>query len=138
MLRQFVLREQMHLDALLVTLRGNWKVFADQGRPLAVTIAPYKVKRSLEQNALMWVWLSQIADQVWVAGRRFSAETWNEHMKRELLPDVNAKGQDKWRILPTGERALAMSTTDLNVEEMSAYMEALAATAATEYGATLQ
>ena len=88
----FVLREQRHLDALVTNLKNNWRAFAQMDKPLGCTVAPYRMNRSQEQNALMWVWLTQTADQAWVQGQRFSAETWNEHFKRELLPERNAKG----------------------------------------------
>ena len=132
--RLFVLREQRHLDALLASLQSNWQAFARREQPLGCTVAPYRITRSQEQNALMWVWLSQTEQQAWVGGMQFSAETWNEHFKRELLPERNAKGLAKWDILPTGERRLAMSTRDLNVTEMSLYMQALQAALATELG----
>ena len=104
---------------------------------MSARLAPYKKTRSNEQNALMWVWLTQIGVDAWVAGRRFDAETWNEHFKRECLPETCSKGVDKWRVLPIGERVLVMSTTDLNVDEMSVYMTAFSAMAAVEFGVTL-
>ena len=132
----FVLREQRHLDALLASLHSNWQAFARMEQPLGCTVAPYRLNRSQEQNALMWVWLTHASQHAWVAGQQFSAETWNEHFKRELLPERNAKGMAKWHHLPSGERVLAMSTRDLNVGEMSRYMLALQAALATELGVT--
>jgi hypothetical protein len=130
----FVLREQRHLDALVTNLNNNWRAFAQMDKPLGCTVAPYRMNRSQEQNGLMWVWLTQTAAQAWVQGQRFSAETWNEHFKRELLPERNAKGLAKWEVLPSGERTLAMSTKDLNVAEMGLYMQALQAALATDLG----
>jgi hypothetical protein len=136
--RLFVVRESQHLESLITCVRMNWEAFANAGQPLGCMVAPYKKKRSDEQNALMWVWLTQIAEQVWTGGKRYSPETWHEHLKRELLPETCAKGVDKWAWLPSGERVLAMSTTDLNVREFTEYLERLAAYAATELGATLK
>ena len=132
--RLFVLRERRHLDALIASLVNNWDAFAQMGQPLGCSVAPYCITRSQEQNALMWVWLSHAAQNAWVGGLQFSAETWNEHFKRELLPERNARGLAKWEVLPTGERRLAMSTRDLNVTEMSLYMQALQAALATDLG----
>lgn len=132
--RLFILREPLHFESLLAFLRANWRPMADVGKPLGITVAPYKKKRSDEQNALMWVWLTQMQRDAWVAGSQFDAETWNIHAKREFLPEVNAKGKNKWRYLPDGSRQLDMSTTDLNTAEMSLYMNALEAYAVSDLG----
>lgn len=132
--RQFVLRDRAHIETMLAFIRQNWRAMSEAGKPLAATLAPYSKPRSSEQNALMWVWLAVIAEHAWTAGRRFDADTWHEHMKREHLPERTAKGKEKWRILPTGERVLALSTTDLSTAEMSDYMNRLEAYAVTELG----
>ena len=46
----------------------------------------------------------------------------HEHCKREFLPESCAKGVEKWGYLPSGERILTMSTTDLNTAEFADYM----------------
>ena len=105
------------------------------GKPLRVVIAPYVEDRTLAQNAFMWsAVLTQIARQVVVLGRRHPEESWNEHLKEKFLPEECSKGVKKWRYLPTGERRLHMSTTDLDVQEMSIYLEQIQAYAATELG----
>ena len=132
--RTFVLRTQEHAQGLWAFLKANASPMAEQGQPLEVRVSVYKAKRSLEQNALHWALLTQIAEQTWVAGRQYDAEVWNEHMKRELLPEETARGVKKWRFLPNGDRVLAMSTSDLNTSEMSTYVEKLQAKAAVELG----
>ena len=132
--RTFVLHTGEHLQSLAAFLKANAGAMAKQGQPLEVRVSVHKAKRSTEQNALYWVLLTQIAEQAWVAGRQFAAEVWAEHMKRELLPEETARGVQKWRYLPNGDRDLAMSTTDLNVSEMSTYVEKLQAKAAVELG----
>lgn len=138
MRRMFVLREQQHRDSMLACIALNWEAFANAGQPLGVSVAPYKRKRSDEQNALMWVWLTQISEQVWANGQRYAPETWHEHLKRELLPETNDRGKQKWNYLPDGERVLVMGTSDLNVGEFTQYLERLAAHASTQLGATLK
>lgn len=137
MKRLFVLRERAHFDSMVAAVSLNWEACAKGGKPLGVRVAPYLKKRTDEQNALMWVWMSEIAEQAWVAGRRFDEDTWHEHMKRENLPDTCEKGVEKWRYLPSGERILQMSTTDLNTAEFSEYLTRLAAMAANDLGVTL-
>lgn len=132
--RTFVLHTGEHAQSLIAFLKSNAGPMAKQGQPLEVRVSVYKAKRSNEQNALMWVLLTQIADQAWVAGRQFAAEVWHEHFKRELLPEETSRGVAKWRALPNGDRELFMSTTDLDVSEMSTYVEKLQAKAAVELG----
>ena len=87
-----------------------------------VTIALHKRKRRNQQNRLMWAALNDISKQAWIDYRRFSAEVLHEHCKREFLPETCAKGVEKWGYLPSGERILIMSTTDLNTAEFADYM----------------
>ncbi len=134
LLREFILYGPDQWKSLSAFLRQNAAAMAEQGKPLNVRISVHKAKRSNEQNALMWVLLGVIEEQGFVRGQRFDAEVWNLHFKRELLPEETAKGVKKWRHLPNGERELFMSTSDLDVTEMSAYLDALQAKAATELG----
>lgn len=129
-----VVRTPEDAKAIVAMLKANAGSMVEAGTPIQITASPHKAKRSDEQNRLMWVLLGQIADQVWSGGRRYDAETWHEAFKRQFLPEVNEKGMDKWRILPDGERALAMGTTDLHVSEFTEYLNQLEAHAATELG----
>jgi hypothetical protein len=103
---------------------------------------PVKV-RTVDQNALMWSGaLPDIANQAFVAGKQFDEETWHEHFKREYLPEdddpylaelvKNAESYRKWKVLPSGERALVGSTGDLSKYGFSQYMEQIYA-----FGASL-
>ena len=132
--RSFVLHGPIQAKLLHAFLKSNAAEMAKQGQPLEVSVSVYKAKRSKDQNNLMWALLEQIAQQAFVGGRRFEAEVWHEHMKRELLPDETLKGVKKWRVLPSGHRDLGMGTTDLNTAEFSLYLEALQAKAASELG----
>ena len=136
--RLFILREPLHFESLLAALKANWQAMASLGKPLGVTVAPYKKTRTSEQNALMWVWLTQISKEAWVGGKQFDAETWHEHCRREFLPETNARGDEKWLVLPGGDRLCVMSTTRLNTEEMSLYMDAIDAFAAVELGVEIK
>lgn len=137
MIRLFILRERQHFDQMVAVLAANWQAVAASGAPLGVTVAPYRRTRSSEQNALMWVWLDSIREQAWIGGRQYDAEVWHEHAKRLFLPERNARGDEKWTHLPSGDRLCTMSTTRLNTAEMSAYMEQLSAWATGELGVEL-
>lgn len=136
--RTFVIRGPEQAKLLHAFLKQNAAAMAQQGQPLEVRVCVYKAKRSNDQNALMWAVLGEIAAQAWVAGRQYDAEVWNVWAKRELLPEETARGVKKWRHLPNGERELFMSTTDLDVSEMSAYIDQLQAKAASELGVTFE
>lgn len=135
--RTFILREDQNAQALWAFLRNNWKAMAGDGKPLAVRVFEYKQKRSDEQNALMWVWLQQIAEQAYVGGRRYDAEIWHEHMKEQFLPEETAAGKKKWAQLPNGSRRLVLSTTDLDKAEFTTYLDQIVAYAATDLGVQL-
>ena len=130
MKRLFVIRDEAVLANLIAALGANWKAAVDAGTPLGCHIAPYRKTRSQEANALMWVWLGQLAADAWVSGRQYSAETWHEHAKRENLPEANSRGDHKWEEMPDGSRRCVMSTTRLTDREMSDYMEKLGVLAA--------
>lgn len=130
MKRLFVIRDAAILANMVAAVSANWQAAVDAGAPLGINVAPYRKTRSSEQNALMWVWLGQLADDAWVGGKQYSAETWHEHIKRELLPETNARGDHKWESTPDGGRRCVMSTTRLTDAEMSDYMHALGAFAA--------
>jgi hypothetical protein len=121
---------------LLDDARRRLAVAMVENAPLGIeVIAREPVKaRSQQQNALMWASaLNQIAEQAWVEGRKYAAEVWHEHCKRQFLPETTdpdlprlVKDADKWRkwdYLPDGERVLVGSTTQLSVYGMQQYMD---------------
>ena len=50
-----------------------------------VIIQPYKSKRSLEQNQRLWKMYSEIAEGVWIDGRKYEAKVWHEYFKTQYL-----------------------------------------------------
>lgn len=128
--RSFILRGEEQARLLHSFLKANARQMADLGKPLEVTVTEWKPRASDGQRALIWVINQHIADQAWVGGQRFEADTWHEQLKRELLPDETRKGVPKWKLLANGERMLNMSTEDLDREEKTEYITALLAYAA--------
>ena len=99
------------------------------GKPWHVTIAPFRKRRTLSQNALMWAHLNEIVAAA-------SQETGND-------PDVLHRFF-KWKFLPPvvievrGEvKELEPTTTTLKTVEMSEYMERIRAWCASELGLVL-
>lgn len=133
--RRFVFLTNEDVLRFMEFMRANRKPMAEQGRYLVATVAEYRPNRSNEQNAFMWTaLLGPMADQVILSGHRYTDEVWNEQAKKLFLPEINAKGMSKWLHLPDGTRELAMSTTDLNDEEMTLYLHQLEAYAVSELG----
>jgi hypothetical protein len=138
LVRKFVFFTAADWQRFLAFMRANLAPMAEQERHLQAVVSEYKATRSNEQNAYMWVGiLEPTAEQAWTSGQRFDAEIWNVHCKKLFLPEVNAKGMDKWMYLPNGERELMMSTSDLNHAEMGVYLNQIAAYAATDLGVQL-
>lgn len=103
----------------------------DAEKPLEVLIREEKKTRGLDHNAAMWSGpLRDIADQAWVGGRKFSAETWHEHFKRKYLPEdddpeLDSLARDnyrKWDYTPDGDRVMVGSTTNLTSKGMARYL----------------
>lgn len=128
--RVFVLWGEQQAAALHAFLKQNAKAMADQKLPLEVSVSVHRPKASDQQRAAMWLVYQQIAEQAWVAGRQFDAETWHLHCKREFLPEETSRGVQKWRLLPNDERELSMSTEQLNKAEKSEYLSKVMAFAA--------
>jgi len=125
--RSFVLKSES-IRELIIRAIQNLPVANDQVFEIVIRI--FKPKRSNPQNNLYWVRLDEISEQAWFGTRQFDADTIHEFVKRKFLPEVTAKGVEKWRWLPDGGRVLRMSTTDLDTKEFSEYfiqVEAFAA-----------
>ena len=99
-------------------------------------------KRTNAQNSKHWAdVMEQIADQAEVDGRKFNKEIWHEYYKIKFLPEeyeegMTRKGYKKWMYLPSGEKVLNGSTTDLTTNGFSRYMQNIEHDAATELGVT--
>jgi len=76
-----------------------------------------KPSRSLEQNALYWSSVHEIAESVWLDGRKFTPMVWHRYFKERFLPGRIIE-------LPYGQITEAEpSTAELTVEEFSDFIE---------------
>ncbi|HFC8521401.1 TPA: recombination protein NinB [Neisseria subflava] len=113
---------------LMTTIYNNLGVWLESNAELEVCIRPYNSKRSIEQNRRLWKIYSKLADEAWVNGRRYSAETWHEYCKGMFL------GYEL-KAMPDGtEVKTPISTTTLNTAEMTDYQNRLQAWAAGNFG----
>lgn len=85
----------------------------DLSKPWSVSVEPYRKKRSLSQNSLMWKWLNEVADQVQRETGQ-DADDVHEFFKQKFLkPQV---------VEINGETIMKYSTKNLTVPEMTEYM----------------
>lgn len=111
---------------------------ADREKPIEVVIREKPKPRKLDQNSMYWAGpLADIALQAYVRGRTYSDVVWHEFFKEQYLPDhaseeMTKEGYRKYDYLPTGDRVLIGSTTQLTVKGFSEYLEQVIA-----YGAGL-
>lgn len=122
--KTIILSEPRHMEALREALAG-WRNSAEQGKPLAVTVA--ETKRSLEQNALMWVILAQWAKQKeWqVNGRscHLVPDDWKDILTAAFLHEAG-------RIAPGLEGGMVLlgcRTRDFGIKEMAEFLDWLQA-----------
>lgn len=101
---------------------------------LEVVIRKHVKARTLDQQALLFAGpLKDISEQAWVDGKQFSVEIWHRHYKGLYLPEredpyifelvKDCEKYFKWDYLPSGERVLIGSTTDLSKYGYSQYLE---------------
>lgn len=88
----------------------------DGQKPVQITISEVREKRTLDQNALYWMWMDIIANYI-----GDSKEAVHQDMGYHFLPRIVSS--------QTGN-SYPVSTTKLNTKEMSEYMEKVNALAA--------
>lgn len=138
--RTFVLDSEIRVEAAARFIAANWRQMLAAGHAMALRCYEHKEQRTREQQSLMWIRVGEIAAQAWVGGRQYSDEVWHEQLKREYLPDEEGptkrcrKGYRKWDVMPSGERVLVGSTTQLTTFGMSEYMDQVMAYGAIDLG----
>lgn len=152
LVREFVFRDRADWDRFVAFMGANLAPMAEAKRYLRCVVSEYKATRSTEANAYMWAGiLEPTAQQAYVAGQRYTAEVWHEHAKELFLPEINARGQEKWYYPPElpnpkmaallqppqKQRRLVMSTSHLNTAEMALYLDQVAEYVTTELGVLL-
>ena len=96
----------------------------DLSKPWAVTVEPYKERRSLNQNSLYWQWIGIISRET---GN--DPDTVHEAFKQKfLIPE---------EISFMGEKMLYRSTAKLDTRSMSEYMDKVYAFTTSELGILL-
>lgn len=113
-------------------VREKAKRWIDQA-PVGTRVEYKAPKRSLEQNAMMWACLTEVADQVTHHGLKLTTDDWKlifiDALKRENRIAPNLDG--------TGFVSLGRSTSDLSKEEMTDLIELILAFGA-KHGVTFK
>lgn len=123
----FVLRDESDANRLHAFLRSNWRALAAAGRPLAVSVAEHKAKRSNAANRYYWATLNEIAAGAWVDGKQYSADAWHCWFKGRFIGSEELPGG--------GSRPL--SSASLNAEEFANYVQRVEQYATDELGVEL-
>jgi hypothetical protein len=127
--REFVLRGPTIWQAFVAFVRVNAKACNDRGRPLRVIVTEDERKRTVEQNRFFHgPVLDAITDQAWWEGRQYPKEFWKEYFRRRYLL------KDEYQT-PDGEIVqVYWSTADLNVGQMTEFLNKVQSEAATQWG----
>lgn len=124
---RLLLRTPLQVERAIAALRA---APLDPLRPLEFLIREEVKERKLTQQGLMWVGpLADMAEQIVVDGRRYSAKIWHQHMKEMYLPDAYdpemcaSEDYVKWEFDQSGAPVLVGSTTDLTTRGFGIYLE---------------
>lgn len=122
----FTLRNREAAAAAWNFIKDNAAEQARIGQPLVVSVDAFQAKRSGEQNRKLHAILNEIAENVYVDGRRYDVEAWKEQVRRRFIGTEELD-------LPNGTRIeRGVSTTTLNASQFSELIEQVSAWAATE------
>ena len=105
--------------------RIKFPLTADRSRVMEmIALAPdgyiveiHKPSRTLEQNALYWAMVREIAETLTLDGKRFTPQVWHIYFKQRFLPGRIVE-------LPNGQiMELDPTTTELTTEQFSEFIE---------------
>ena len=131
--REFRLTHEGVWRALAALIAGNARTYLERGKPLRVIVTEEERKRTLEQNRFFHgPVLDAIVEQAWWEGRRYPKEFWKEYFRRRHLL------KDEYET-PDGEVIQTYwSTADLNVGQMTEFLQKVQAEAASEWGVVFE
>lgn len=101
--------------------------FLQQSMPtqgLRITWEPWKDKRSLNQNAMYWMWLTQMAEHFSRGGKKFTQDDMHDLMRHQFL------GYVERTVGNTPLQPQLASTTGLDTAQMHHYLTKVDAWAA--------
>jgi hypothetical protein len=113
---------------LLRTCSALSSLLVSEEHPVLIEVSDYAEQRTVAQNRLLHAILRDVAEQVEVDGKRFSADAWKEELRRRFIGTEEIE-------LPSGERIeRGISTTTLTVGQMTEVIDRFSAWLASEFG----
>lgn len=104
------------------------QMLVSEERPILIEVTDFKERKTRQQEKLYHAILGDVAQQVEVDGKRFSALAWKEYFVRKYVGTEDV-------VLPTGEIIhQRKSTTDLSAEDYSELIDKTLGELAMEYG----
>lgn len=97
------------------SLFNQLNIMLSQNEAVEVVAKPWKEKRSLSQNRLLWQWMDEISEQAVVSDQKHKPEIWHEYFKRYFCPV-------KLVPMPAGDDLQIRSTKKLDTGEMHHYL----------------
>jgi len=97
------------------SLFNQLNIMLSQNEAVEVVAKPWKEKRSLSQNRLLWQWMNEISEQAVVNDQKHEPEIWHEYFKRYFCPR-------KIIAMPAGDDLEVKSTKKLDTGEMHHYL----------------
>lgn len=97
------------------SLFNQLNIMLSQNEAVEVVARPWKEKRILSQNRLLWQWMNEISEQAVVNDQKHKPEIWHEYFKRYFCPV-------KLVSMPAGEDLQIRSTKKLDTGEMHHYL----------------
>lgn len=97
------------------SLFNQLNIMLSQNEAVEVVAKPWKEKRSLSQNRLLWQWMNEISEQAIVGDQKHEPEIWHEYFKRYFCPS-------KIIAMPAGDDLEVKSTKKLDTGEMHHYL----------------
>ncbi|MBF6987238.1 recombinase [Cupriavidus sp. IK-TO18] len=129
--REFTLRGRSDWQEVVAMVKAAAPTMASDGRPLRVILVNDGADRTEEQVKFYWkAVIEPIAEQVVVAGCRFTKATWHKAMKEMFLPPKELRLQDGRIVLV--EPSVARG--EITVGAMAEYIRQVEAHAASTYG----
>jgi len=127
--REITIHGVSQLAGLVSLIKSNAQACIDAKTPIRVIVTTEEQKRNAEQNRYYWgMTLKTIAEQAWVGGKLFDAETWHEYYARKFGPHEDVE-------MPNGEIvSIRKSTAKMGVGEFTEYVRRIESDAATEMG----
>ena len=117
-----IIQQPSDFDAFMLAARA-----LPLNKPLMAELKPHKRKRSLDQNALYWMWLTELSRYLQARGRKFATKEWcHDAMRFNFLGMEDKEFVD----VTTGEVTVIStlrSTTKLDKGAFTFYLEQIEA-----------